>query len=61
MTAAPVDGLYSFIYGKWGMRYTGRYKSGVREGPWRVLRSDGSDAWEVTWEAGEWHGPTTNW
>jgi antitoxin component YwqK of YwqJK toxin-antitoxin module len=59
VAASPTDGLYSFIY--YGMRYAGRYGDGVRDGAWRVLNPDGSDAWEVTWKSGEWHGPTVTW
>jgi antitoxin component YwqK of YwqJK toxin-antitoxin module len=60
VTAGPLDGLYSFTYHH-GMRYTGQYSNGLREGPWKVLNADGSDAWEVTWRAGEWHGPSVTW
>ena len=43
------------------MTYSGHYADGLREGPWRVTRGDGTPAWEVTWQAGEWHGPTVTW
>jgi antitoxin component YwqK of YwqJK toxin-antitoxin module len=59
VAASPTDGLYSFIYNR--MQYTGRYKDGLRDGAWRVLRDDGSDAWEVTWKSGEWNGPSVTW
>jgi antitoxin component YwqK of YwqJK toxin-antitoxin module len=44
------------------MRYEGEYRDGVREGLWRVSDAE-TDAplWEVTWSAGEWHGPSKNW
>jgi antitoxin component YwqK of YwqJK toxin-antitoxin module len=54
------DGVYSFLYNH-GMRYTGRYRDGLRDGLWQVDNPDGSAAWEVTWQTGEWHGPAKTW
>jgi hypothetical protein len=42
VTRSPSDGLCSFIYNH--MRYTGRYADGLRDGPWKVLNPDASNA-----------------
>lgn len=60
MDVQPPDGAYSFLYHA-GMRYTGSFRSGLREGIWRVANADGSKAWEVSWSAGKWHGSATTW
>lgn len=44
------------------MRYDGDYRDGVRDGIWRVSDAETDDPlWEVTWSAGEWHGPARSW
>ena len=44
------------------MRYEGDYRDGVRDGLWRVTDvRTGDPLWEVTWSAGEWHGPARTW
>ena len=63
---ALADGFYSFFHPTdvpvaIAMRYTGHYKEGLRNGLWKVFHGDGSLAWEVTWENGEWHGPAVTW
>lgn len=43
------------------MRYEGRFEGGLRSGLWRVLTANGNPAWETTWKAGEWDGPSSTW
>jgi hypothetical protein len=59
------DGHKSFVDkpGFWRRaRYEGEYRDGLRDGLWRVTDAEsGEPLWEVTWMAGEWHGPARGW
>ncbi len=54
------EGNYSFTHPTTGYRYEGAYVDGKRAGLWRVLRPDGSLAWETMWAQGVWHGRSTS-
>jgi hypothetical protein len=44
------------------MHYAGGYRQGLRDGLSRVSDADtGDPLWEVTWSAGELHGPAKSW
>jgi antitoxin component YwqK of YwqJK toxin-antitoxin module len=66
MALAPIpDGRKSFLHptGPWrAVRYEGNYREGVRDGVWCVTDAEtGDPLWEITWSAGEWHGPAKTW
>jgi hypothetical protein len=60
MSGAPVDGVYTFEAS--GLRYTGGYLNGRKNGIWRVfIVNDGSLRFEISFQDGEWNGPSTVW
>jgi hypothetical protein len=60
MSATPPDGTYSFETG--GLRYTGRYTHGRKDGPWKVFYvSSGLLRFEMPYRADIWHGLSRQW
>ncbi len=59
------DGRTSFVHspGLWRPTlYEGAYRNGLRDGLWRASDAESHEPlWEITWSAGEWHGPARSW